>query len=120
MGKYLLDRNKIFMYLKVVSFFLIGFFLFFITFFSIKEAPIFKGTYIIIAKFNFAEGLRPSSPVRFCGVDVGDVQKVVIEEEKSVPLVYVYAKIHKGIHIPRGSYFFINSLSLFGEKYLPY
>ena len=30
----------------------------------------------------------------------------------------MYAKIQNGVNIPEGSYFFINSLSLFGEKYL--
>jgi phospholipid/cholesterol/gamma-HCH transport system substrate-binding protein len=100
--------------IKIGSFFLAALVLLFITLISIRELTFFKGTYVLTVKFNFAEGLRPSSPVRFCGVDVGEV----IREENNRPIVYVHVKIQNGIRIPRNSYFFINSLSLFGEKYL--
>ena len=112
------DKKKSFAYIKLGSFFLIAFGLFFITLLSMRDVNIFKGSYVIIVKFDFSEGLRPSSPIRFCGVDVGEVKKVVIKEEENKPKVYVYAKIEKGVRIPKSSYFFINSLSLFGEKYL--
>jgi len=85
---------------------------------SIRELTFFKGTYVMPVKFNFAEGLRPSSPVRFCGVDVGEVKEVETKGGEGQPYVIVHAKIGKDIFIPTGSYFFINSLSLFGEKYL--
>ena len=112
------DRKKSFSYIKLGSFFLVAFGLFFVTLLSMKEINVFKGSYAIIVKFDFAEGLRISSPIRFCGVDVGEVKKVVIKGEEAESKVYVYAKVEKGIRIPKGSYFFVNSLSLFGEKYL--
>ena len=112
------DRKKSFAYIKLGSFFLVAFGLFFLTLLSMREVNIFKGSYIIIVRFDFSEGLRPSSPIRFCGVDVGEVKKVRIKEEGNKPKVYVHAKIEKGVKIPKNSYFFINSLSLFGEKYL--
>lgn len=118
MPKNLWDRRINFMYIKVGSFFLVALFIFFITLLSLREINIFKGSYVITVKFDFAEGLRVSSPVRFCGVDVGEVKKVVIKEEDSRPLVFISAKIQSDIKIPKNSYFFINSLSLFGEKYL--
>ncbi len=118
MPKNLWDRKKSTTYIRVGIFFVVAFLLLFLTLISIREVNIFKGTYLITVKFDFAEGLRPSSPVRFCGVDVGEVRNVEIKEEKDRPLVYVYAKVQKGIQIPKNSYFFINSLSLFGEKYL--
>jgi len=83
-----------------------------------REIDIFKGSYNITVKFEFAEGLREVSPVRFCGVDVGQVRGITVREEEDKPLVYVTAKIEKGVLIPKDSYFFVNSLSLFGEKYL--
>lgn len=115
-----LDRNKSITYIKVGVFFLFALILFFIALISIREVTFFKGSYIVKVKFNFAEGMRPSSPVRFCGVDVGEIKKVVVKEEKdeASPYVIVFAKIQNDIRIPRDSYFFINSLSLFGEKYL--
>jgi len=83
-----------------------------------RDVNIFKGHYTIVVKFDFSEGLRPSSPIRFCGVDVGEVKEVKIKEEANKPKVYVISKIEKGVKIPKNSSFFINSLSLFGEKYL--
>jgi len=118
MGVNLWDRNKSFAYIKLGSFFLIAFGLFFLTLLSMREVNVFKGSYVITVKFDFAEGLRISSPVRFCGVDVGEIKKVVIKGEEAKPRVYVHAKVEKGVKIPKGSYFFVNSLSLFGEKYL--
>lgn len=118
MAKNLWERKKTLMYIKVGGFFLTAAALFFITLLSIRGADIFKGSYDIIVKFEFAEGLRPVSPVRFCGVDVGEVKQITVKEEQDKPLVYVTAKIEKGIMIPKDSYFFVNSLSLFGEKYL--
>ena len=112
------DKKKSFAYVKLGSFFLVAFGLFFITLLSMREVNIFKGSYVIVIKFDYSEGLRPSSPIRFCGVDVGEVKKVAIKEEANKPKVYVQAKIEKGVKIPKNSHFFINSLSLFGEKYL--
>jgi len=90
----------------------------FYTLMSLKEIQLFKFSYRVTVKFLFAEGLRPSSPVRFCGVDVGEVKDIYIKDENDRPTVFVTAKIDSAAKIPRGSYFFINSLSLFGEKYL--
>lgn len=118
MPKNLWDKTRSVTYIKIGSFFLVGFFLLFLALISMREINVFKGTYLINVKFDFAEGLRSSSPVRFCGVDVGEIKMVKIIEEDSRSWVHIQAKIEKGIKIPKNSYFFINSLSLFGEKYL--
>lgn len=112
------DMKKYLREMKVGGFFLIALILLFITLLSIREVSFWKGTYILKVKFYFAEGLRPASPVRYCGVDVGEVKKVEILEENNQPIVYVYTKIGEDIKIPKNSSFIINSLSLFGEKYL--
>jgi len=103
---------------KVGIFFFFSFLLLFVTLFSIRELSIFKGTYLIKVEFDFAEGLRTASPVRFCGVDIGEVKSVEVMEKDGNAYVCVGAKIQNDVRIPRDSYFFINSLSLFGEKYL--
>ena len=118
MGINLWDKKKSFTYVKLGGFFLVAFGIFFLTLLSMREANVFKSSYVITVKFDFAEGLRPSSPVRFCGVDVGEVKKILIKEEEGKAKVYVFVKVEKGVKIPKNSYFFINSLSLFGEKYL--
>ncbi|MFA7677679.1 MAG: MlaD family protein [Candidatus Omnitrophota bacterium] len=118
MARNLWDLKKSLIYVKVGSFFLAALFLLFITLISVKEINIFKRTYMVKVRFDFAEGLASASPVRFCGVDVGQVKTVKVEAEGSVPRVCVYAKIKQDVKIPKRSHFFINSLSLFGEKYL--
>jgi len=112
------NKKRSFTYIKLGGFFLTAFFIFFVVLLSMREVNLFKGSYIIIVKFKFAEGLRVSSPVRFCGVNVGEIKKVLIKEEKNEAKVYVYAKVQEGVKIPKNSHFFVNSLSLFGEKYL--
>ncbi len=112
------ERKKNLVYLKVGGFFLGGLLILFTALISLKEINVFKGTYLIIVTFDFAEGLANASPVRFCGVDVGEVRNVAVKEVGDRNLVFVYAKIENGVKIPKNSYFFVNSLSLFGEKYL--
>ena len=118
MAKNLWESKRTLMYIKVGGFFLVAIFLFFVTLLSIRQIDIFKGSYTMTVKFEFAEGLREASPVRFCGVDVGQVKSITVKEVEDKPLVYVTAKIEKGVLIPKESHFFVNSLSLFGEKYL--
>ena len=102
-----------------VGIFLVGaLFILLVVALSIKEVSFLKGSYVLKVKFEFAEGLKPASPVRFLGVNVGEVNKVEVKVIDNQPVVYVYAKIKKEIRIPEGSKFFINSLSVFGEKYL--
>jgi len=118
MKKRILSIRRYLVEIKLGVFCLVALILFFIAILSIREVSFFKGTYLVRVKFKFAEGLKPASPVRFCGVDVGEVKRLEIKKEEDLPIVYVHAKIEKGIVIPRDSKFFINSLTLFGEKYL--
>jgi phospholipid/cholesterol/gamma-HCH transport system substrate-binding protein len=113
------DIKKYFREIKVGIFFFGALFLLFITLLSMREFNFLKRKQNLIVKFNFAEGLRPSSPVRFCGVDVGEVTAVDIKrKDGGQPTVYVYIRVDKNSRIPKKSNFIINSLSLFGEKYL--
>lgn len=119
MSKRLWHARRYLLEIKIGTFFLVGVLLFFIAMVSIRESTFLKQKYLIKVKFNYVEGLRSTSPVRFCGVDAGEVDKVEISrKDNERSYVYVYAKVDNEIKVPRNSYFFINSLSLFGEKYL--
>ena len=118
MKKKLLDIRRYLVEIKLGIFFLVAAILFFTAIMSIREVSFFKGYYLLKVKFKFVEGLKSASPVRFCGVDVGEVDKLEIKTEKNIPIVYAYVKVEKGINVPVGSRFFINSLGFFGEKYL--
>ncbi len=118
MSKNLWEIRKRFSYIKVGVFFLGGVSLLFIALVAIKDINLFKQGYKIQVIFDFAEGMKRASPVRFCGVDIGEVQEVVVVNSTKGPHVQARVNLEKGVKIPKGSYFFINSLSLFGEKYL--
>ncbi len=119
MSKRLWNARQYLMEIKLGMFFLIGMIFFFVAVVSIKEATFLKRTHMIKVRFNFAEGLRAASPVRFCGVDVGDVAKVeIVNRVGERSYVLVNARVNSDIKVPRNSYYFVNSLSLFGEKYL--
>lgn len=105
-------------YVKIGIFFLAGVLLLFAVLISIKDTAFFKPSYSIKVMFDFAEGLKRASPVRFCGVDVGQVQEVRVVSREGGPRVRVIIGVDREIKIPKDSFFFINSLSLFGEKYL--
>lgn len=105
--------------IKLGTFFLIAIVLLFITLLSIKEVHFFQGTYKLRVKFSFVEGIRAPSPVRFCGVNVGEISNVQVKSDKENGLyVMVDVKIQQGVKIPANAMFCINSLSIFGEKYL--
>lgn len=111
--------KKYFAEMKVGAFFIGAIFLLLLTLISMRSFNFLKQKNDYKIKFNFSEGLRSSSPVRFCGVDVGEVRDVEVKQEDDLqPFVYVNIRVDNDVHIPKNSYFFINSLSLFGEKYL--
>lgn len=118
MGAKFSEIKRYLVEIKVGSFFFVAILLFLVTLLSLKEVKFFRSTYNIKVKFDFVEGLRPTSPVRFCGVDVGEVTDVRVEEEAGKPKVLAVIKVQKKTKIPRNAYFFINSLSLLGEKYM--
>jgi phospholipid/cholesterol/gamma-HCH transport system substrate-binding protein len=117
-AKNLWEIKKRLSYIKIGVFFVVGLFLLFIVLVSIKDFSLFRSGYKIKVVFDFAEGMKRASPVRFCGVDIGEVKEVVVLNQNNSSCVQVKVNIQRGIKIPKGSYFFINSLSLFGEKYL--
>ncbi len=111
--------KKHFPEIKLGAFFIVALALLLITLISMRSFSFLKQKNDFKIKFNFSEGLRASSPVRFCGVDVGEVKYVEVKQKDDLqPFVYVHIRVDNDIRIPKNSYFFINSLSLFGEKYL--
>ena len=86
--------------------------------FSVGDLSLFKKTYTVKVRFSFAGGIQKSSPVRFCGIDVGEVSRIKISRNKEKPGVIVYLRIDDKIKIPAKSLFFINSLSILGQKYV--
>lgn len=76
--------------------------------------------YRINLNFNFVNGVKIGAPVRFAGVDVGEVKKIKLEyvpdQNRSNVRLEVWVK--DVIKIPADSTVWVNTLGLLGEKYV--
>ncbi|MBL7157906.1 MAG: MCE family protein [Candidatus Omnitrophica bacterium] len=107
--------------LKVGIFIALGILLFSIIVFSIGDVYLIKKGYHVNVVFNFANGLAESAPVRFAGVNVGQIDKIDLffDENEKKTKVRVMAWVDSDdIKIPTDSDAVINTLGLLGEKYL--
>jgi phospholipid/cholesterol/gamma-HCH transport system substrate-binding protein len=70
--------------------------------------------------FNFINGVKIGSPVRFAGVDVGEVRDIefIFTQQGQPPKVQMTGWIKKDIKIPHDSTVWVNTLGLLGEKYI--
>ena len=70
--------------------------------------------------FSFINGVKLGAPVRFAGVDVGQVKRI----DLSVPAKEGQTKVHvdcwvkREVRIPLDSIIWVNTLGLLGEKYI--
>ncbi|MCK9572614.1 MAG: MlaD family protein [Candidatus Omnitrophica bacterium] len=106
--------------LKVGIFVFIGLiiFVFFILF--IGGFKTWSSGYTINFNFNFINGVKTGAPVRFAGVDAGEVKKVYIEylPEENRTNIRLQAWLRSNIKVPVDSRVLINTLGLLGEKYI--
>jgi len=106
--------------LKLGLFVLIGIIILAFAVFSIRELKSWQTGYEIFIRFNFLNGVKVGAPVRFRGVDVGEVRKVQILYDPQTLDSYaeVCCWIKNSIQIPKDSQVWINTLGILGEKYL--
>lgn len=74
--------------------------------------------YRVKINFDFINGVKIGAPVRFAGIDVGDVKKINFIFLPEGPKVEVTAWVKKDIKIPQDSTVWVNTLGLLGEKYI--
>jgi phospholipid/cholesterol/gamma-HCH transport system substrate-binding protein len=77
-------------------------------------------TYRVNFTFNFINGVKLGSPVRFAGVDVGEVKAInfVFPVKGEKPKVRMVGTITRNIKIPLDSSVWVNTLGILGEKYI--
>ena len=86
----------------------------------ISDIKTMTSGYTIKFRFNFVNGVKMGAPVRFAGVDVGEVKDINIifnpKEQKSD--IEISGLVRQGIKIPVDSVVWVNTLGLLGEKYI--
>ncbi|MDD5246539.1 MAG: MlaD family protein [Candidatus Omnitrophica bacterium] len=106
--------------LKVGIFVFIGLIILAVFILSIGKFRTWASGYNVGFIFNFVNGVKVGAPIRFAGVDVGEVKKIEFnylpEEKKDQVLVRCWIK--SKVEIPRDSTIWVNTLGLLGEKYI--
>lgn len=106
--------------LKVGIFVFAGLIILAIFILSIGGFKTWSSGYRINLNFNFVNGVKVGAPVRFAGVDVGEVKKVILEfmPQEGRSNVRLEIWIRNVIKIPFDSTVWVNTLGLLGEKYV--
>ena len=106
--------------LKVGIFIFIGIVILSVIVFSIGNFYSVKRGYNINVVFSFENGIGVGAPVRYAGVQVGEVQdiKVYFDEKENKPLVKLNIWVSQNTWINENAKASINTLGLLGEKYL--
>jgi len=70
--------------------------------------------------FNFVNGVKVGAPVRFAGVDAGEVKaiKFIFAPEEQKTKVQIIGWLKKEVRLPADSTVWVNTLGLLGEKYI--
>jgi len=87
---------------------------------SIGKFKTLTAGYLFDCVFNFVNGIKVGAPVRYAGVDVGEVKRIdlVLDPATATTKVKVVCWVRNDIHMPADSSFWVNTLGLFGEKYI--
>ena len=113
-----MDKSRV--ELKVGMFVLAALVIFAIFIFKIGNLRNYGSTYPLSIIFGNVSGVKPGSPVRFTGVDVGEVHdvRIIKNEQNNTTEIEVVAWIRQSLSMPQGSQVFVNTLGLLGEKYI--
>ena len=93
---------------------LVGFVLF------IGKFNTWNSGYRVSFLFNFVNGVKTGAPVRFAGVDVGEIKEVnfIKNPADGKLIVKLDAWVKNKVKIPQDSTVWVNTLGLMGERYV--
>ncbi len=106
--------------LKVGIFIFTGLVILSVIVFSIGNFYSIKKGYTLDILFSFANGISVGAPVRYAGVEVGEVQQIEVyfDEKRNSPMVRIQVWVPENTWINENAVAVINTLGLLGEKYL--
>jgi phospholipid/cholesterol/gamma-HCH transport system substrate-binding protein len=106
--------------LKVGIFAFIGLVLLAVFVLSIGGIKTWTSGYRVTFVFNFINGAKVGAPVRFAGVDVGEVQKIklILDPNELKTKVRLLCWVRREVVIPVDSAVWVNTLGLLGERYV--
>jgi len=106
--------------LKVGIFVFIGLIILAIFILSIGGMKTWASGYQVNFTFHFGNGIRVGAPVRFAGIDSGEVKKInfIFMPEEQKTQIQIVCWIKRNVMIPRDSTIWVNTLGLLGEKYI--
>ncbi|MFH0917519.1 MAG: MlaD family protein [Candidatus Omnitrophota bacterium] len=106
--------------LKLGTFVFIGLIILVTFILSIGGFKTWSSGYRINLIFHFVNGVKIGAPVRFAGVDVGEVKKIILQpkpaENRSDVCLEVW--VRDIVRVPADSTVWVNTLGLLGEKYV--
>jgi len=106
--------------LKVGLFVFIGLCVLVLFVLSIGKFRTWSSGYKVDFVFHFVNGLKLGAPVRFAGLDVGEIKSLTINNDPTDPQTQVHLEcwLKNEVRIPKDSKIWINTLGLLGEKYV--
>jgi len=106
--------------LKVGIFVFIGLIILAVFVLMVGKFRTWSSGYSVYTVFNFVNGVKVGAPVRFAGVDVGEVKHldVYFSAEENRTKVKIENWVNKHVVIPQDSVVWVNTLGLLGEKYI--
>ena len=108
------------MELKVGIFVFIGVVILVSAILSIGGFKTWSSGYRVRFIFNFVNGVKIGAPLRFAGVDAGEVKRINLffDPQEARAKVRVVCWVKRGVNVPIDSTVWVNTLGLLGEKYI--
>lgn len=105
--------------LKVGIFVFVGLVILSVFILSIGGLKTWASGHFVKFSFGFVNGVKIGAPVRFAGVDVGEVKRIqFVSAPDGSSRVEVWGWVLDSVRIPADSTVWVNTLGLLGEKYI--
>ena len=81
-----------------------------------KVSLVGNNYYSLYARFGSVSGLREGSPIEIDGIEVGQIERLTLDQEKQLALITL--KIRKGVKVYEDASAAIKNAGLIGDKFV--